>query len=72
MKSKSTLVWTQGGVELHTVAPVDLDFILIVLPHHPELDDAFGDGADLESGLVLGILLEKRGAFEGGCEFWWM
>lgn len=59
MKSESTFVWTQGGVELHTVAPVDLDFILVVLPHHPKLDDTFGDGADLESGLVFGILLEE-------------
>lgn len=59
MESQSALVGTQGGVELHTVAPVDLDFILVVLPDDPELDDAFGYGAYLESGLVFGIFLEQ-------------
>lgn len=64
VKSKTALVGTKSRVELHTVAPVDLDLALVVFPDHAELDDSLGDRADLERGLVLRVLLEKRGVLE--------
>lgn len=65
MESQSSLVGAQRGVELHTVAAVDLRLVLVVFPDDAELDDALGDGDDLEGGLVFGFLLEEGGVFEG-------
>lgn len=59
MEAQTTLVGAQGRVELHTVAPVDLEVVVVVLPHDAELDDALGDGGDLERVAVLGVLLEE-------------
>jgi len=39
--------------------------MLVVLPYHTELYDTFGDGSDLEGGLVFGVFLEEGGIFEG-------
>jgi hypothetical protein len=50
---------------LHTVSTVDLELSLIVLPDDSELDDALGNGDDLESGLVLWLLLKESAVFEG-------
>lgn len=61
MEAETTLVRTESRVELHTVALVDLALALVVLPDDAELDDALGDGDNLESLLVLGVLLEERG-----------
>jgi hypothetical protein len=66
MESQSSLVWTQSRVELHTVSTVDLDLVLVIFPDDTELDDAFGNGDDLEGGLVLWLLLEEGAVFEGG------
>lgn len=41
---------------------------LIILPDNAELDNALGDGDDLKSLAVLGLLLEKSGVLEGGGE----
>lgn len=68
MESKAALVWPQGRVELHSVSPIDLHLALVVLPDDAELNDSFGDGGDLEGGLVLGVLLEEGGVLEGGDE----
>ena len=68
VESKTTLVGTQGRVELDTISSVDLHLSLVILPNHSELDHSFRDGSDLEGGLVFGILLEERGVFEGGNE----
>ena len=65
MEPKTSLVGTQGRVELDTISSVDLDLSLVILPNHSELDHSFRDGSDLKGGLVFRILLEKRGVFEG-------
>jgi hypothetical protein len=72
VEAETALVWTEGRVELHTVALVDLALALVVLPDDAELDDALGDGDDLESLPVLGVLLEDGGAFQGGDELYEM
>ena len=64
MESQSSLVWTQCRVELHTVSAIDLDLALVIFPGDSELDDPLGNGGDLESGLVLGILLEEGRVLE--------
>jgi hypothetical protein len=70
MESQPSLVWAQSRVKLHTVSTVDLDLVLVVFPDDTELDDAFGDGDDLERGLVLGLLLKEGAVFEGGDKLW--
>lgn len=65
MKTETTLVRTEGRVVLDTVTTVDLDLVLVVLPDDTELDDALGDGGDLESTLVLGVLLEESRVLQG-------
>jgi hypothetical protein len=65
VKSQTTLVGTESRVELHTVTLVDLALALVVLPDNAELDDALGDGGNLESLLVLGVLLEEGRVLEG-------
>ena len=68
MEAETTLVGTEGRVELHTVAFLDLALVLVVLPDNAELDYTLGDGDDLESLLVFGVLGEERGGLEGGDE----
>lgn len=68
MQTKSALVRAESGVELHAVAFVDLALALVVLPDNAELDDALGNGDDLEGLLVFGVLLEERRGLEGGDE----
>jgi hypothetical protein len=70
MESQSSLVRAQGRVKLHTVSAVDLDLVLVIFPDDTELDDAFGNGDDLEGGLVLGLLLKEGAVFEGGDKLW--
>jgi hypothetical protein len=65
VETETTLVRTESGVVLDTVTTVDLDFVLVVLPDDTELDNALGDGGDLESTLVLGVLLEKSRVLKG-------
>lgn len=64
MQTETALVGAQGRVELHTVSTVDLNLALVVLPHDAELDDALGDGDNLECGAVLGVLLEEGGSLK--------
>jgi hypothetical protein len=66
VQAETALVWAEGGVELNSVAAVDLDLVLVVFPNHPKLDDALRDGDDLEGGLVFGVLFEESAVFEGG------
>jgi hypothetical protein len=70
VQAETALVWTEGRVELDAVALVDIALALVVLPDNAELDDALGNGNDLECLLVLGVLLEDGGALEGGGELW--
>lgn len=70
VKAEATLVGAEGGVELDSEGIVDLDLALVVLPNNAELDDALGDGDDLEGVAVLGVLLEERAVLEGGGKLW--
>jgi hypothetical protein len=65
VQSETTLVWAESGIELHTVAAVDLDLVLVVFPDDAELDNTLRDGDDLEGGLVFGVLFEESAVFEG-------
>lgn len=65
MESETALVRSQSRVELHTVAPVDLNVALIIFPCDPELDDSFWDCGDLKGFPVFRVLLEKAGMLEG-------
>lgn len=66
VETETTLVGAQGRVELHTVATVDLDLVVVVLPDNTELDDTLRDGDDGQSLAVFGVLLEESGVLEGG------
>jgi hypothetical protein len=68
VEAEAALVWTKRGVELNTVAVVDLWLEVVVLPDDAELDDTLWDGDDLQGGLVLWVLLEEGGVLEGGGE----
>lgn len=68
MEAKSSLIWAEGAVKLNSVAVVDLWLEVVVLPDNTELDDTLWNGDDLEGGLVLWVLLEKRRVLESGCE----
>lgn len=68
MEAETALVGTESRVELDAVSLLDLALALVVLPDNAELDDALGDGDDLEGLLVFGVLGEKGGSLEGGDE----
>lgn len=61
MQSETTLVWTEGRVELDSVTPVDGDGTVISLPGDSEGDDSLWDLDDLEGSSVLWLLLEELG-----------
>jgi hypothetical protein len=65
METETTLVGTEGGVELDTVASVDVGFALVVLPDDTELHDALGD---LEERGVSMISWRAEIDGEGGLE----
>ena len=60
MKAQAALVWTESGVELHSIAAVNLDVCLVILPDDSKLDDALRNGANSQCLLVFGMLLKKR------------
>jgi hypothetical protein len=68
VETETTLVGTEGRVELDAVALVDVAVALVVFPDDAELDDALGDGDNLKGLLVLGVLLKDGGALKGGGE----
>ena len=59
VEAESALVRTDGGVELHAVADVDLHFAFVIDPGHAESDDAFGFNQAFEqrSALPFGVLI---------------
>ena len=67
MQAQTTLVGSDGAVELHTVATIDLDLARVIHPRHAEDDDALGLDETLEeaSRLVLGMGIQGR---LEGCE----
>ena len=65
VQTETALVWAEGRVELDSVAAVDLDLVLVVLPDDTELDDPLWNGDDLEGGLVFGVLFKEGAVFEG-------
>ena len=66
VEAETALVGTERGVELDAVSTVDLELALVVLPSDTELDDALGDGDDVEGSLQFGGDLEELGGLEGG------
>ena len=42
MKSQSTLVGTDGAIELNAVSGIDVNLTVIIDPRHTELDLPFG------------------------------
>ena len=70
VETETALVGTESRVELHPVTLVDLALALVVLPDNAELDDALGDGGNLEGLLVLGVLLKEGGGLKGGDELY--
>lgn len=66
MKTETALVWTQSGVELHTVTTVDLWLEFVVFPNNTELDDTLWNGNHGESSSVFGLLFEEGRVLEGG------
>ena len=60
MEAQTALVGADRGVELHTVAAVDLDLAVVVHPGNAEDDDALGlDEALHEAGLFpLGVFVD--------------
>lgn len=68
VEAQSALVRAQGRVELDTEAPVHTQLAGVILPDDAELDDALGDGADLEGGAVLGMLLEESAVLQSTSE----
>ena len=69
VKSKTAFVRTKSGIELHPVSTVDLDLALVIFPDTSELDDALGDGGDLESFLVFWVLFEEGGVLKRAHQF---
>ena len=53
VETQATLVGSDGGVELHPVAPVDLDVPVVIGPRHAELDDALRLNHSLEQRMAL-------------------
>lgn len=64
VETETTLVRAKGGVELDTETAVDLNVALVILPDNAELDDALGDGDDLQGLAEFGLLLEESGVLE--------
>lgn len=42
METDASLIWTDGVVELHAIADVDVDITVVVHPRHAESEDAVG------------------------------
>jgi len=59
VEAETAFVSTEGGVELHAVAEVGLDFTLVVNPSHTEGEDTIGlnDALDDLVSLKLGVLV---------------
>lgn len=64
MEAETAFVGAESGVELDTIAAVELDLTFVVFPYDAELDDAFGHSGDFEGGFVFRVLLEEGGVFE--------
>lgn len=60
MESQPAFIGPKGAIELYSVSAVYLDFSFVVLPRDSELNDALWDCRDLESLLILRMLLKKR------------
>ena len=62
VEAQTALVGADRGVELHTVAAVDLNLALVVNPGHAELDGALrlDDALQYTGLLVLRVLLDNR------------
>jgi hypothetical protein len=72
MEAEPALVWAESRVELDAESAVHLDFAFVVFPGDAELDDALGNGGNLEGGLIFWVLLKESGVLESGSELWGM
>ena len=70
MESKTALVRAKCRIELDSIAAVGLHLALVILPCDSELNDTLWDSGDLQRLLVLGLLLEEGGVFEGRCKLY--
>lgn len=68
MKAKSSFIWSQRGIELDSVASVELNLSLVIFPNDSELDYSFRNRTNRKSLLVLGILLEEGAILKSGRE----
>jgi hypothetical protein len=60
VQSETTLVRTEGRVELDSETPVDGNSSIIPLPGDSEVDDSLGNLDNVKSTSVLWVLLEER------------
>jgi len=62
MEAQPALVGTDGGIHLHPVTPVDMDFSLVIHPGNPEDYRSFRFGKPLQDRLspVLRMTLQHR------------
>jgi hypothetical protein len=60
VESETALVRAESRVVLHSVASVDGDGSIVLLPRDSELDDSLGDLDNGEGSSVLGLLLQER------------
>ena len=72
MEADAALVGTDGAIELHTPAVVDVDLALVIHPWHTEADGAlrFDDAFKDRVLFILGFLVQHRGQGVknfGGC-----
>lgn len=65
VESKTALVRAESRVELHTVSSVDAELAFVVLPGDAELNNSLGNGGDLQSSAVFGVLFEEAAVLEG-------
>ena len=65
MEAKATLVWSDGIVELDSIATIDVDLSCIVHPRNPELEHAvrFDHAVDDAIGAIVRVPIEHR--FQG-------
>lgn len=64
VETKTSLVRTKGGIELHPVSAVKLWLSLIIFPDDSELDDTLGDGNDLEGSFIFWVGFEEGAVFK--------
>jgi hypothetical protein len=68
METKTTLVGTEGRVELDTVTTVELELTRDVFPNNTELNDTLRNLNDFQAASQVRVDLEELGVLEAGDE----